>query len=272
MEELIGQEKYLIGMIHARALPGTPRSQLSMREICRIAFEEADWLQEAGFDALLVENMHDVPYLKRAVGPEIVAAMTEVVATVREAVDCPVGLQILAGANREAIAVAHATGAQFVRAEGLVFAHVADEGWIESDAGELLRYRKAIGAQTVKILADIKKKHSSHIVTSDLDLADTAQAAEFFGANSLIITGSSTGRAAKKSDLEEAARGTALPLIVGSGTTPETLSELWDLAQGFIVGSYLKKGGRWDNPLDPERIRKLIKRSGELRKRERRKQ
>ena len=130
-----------------------------------------------------------------------------------------------------------------------------------------MRYRKTIGAETVKILADIKKKHSSHAITSDVNLADTAAAAEFFGADGLIITGSSTGRAARKSDLEEARPGTSLPLIVGSGTTPETLSELWDLAQGFIVGSYLKKDGRWNNPLDPERVRKLIKRSGELRKR-----
>ena len=191
--------------------------------------------------------------------------LTEVTAAVREAVDCPVGLQILAGANREAIAVAHATGARFVRVEGLVFAHVADEGWIESDAGELLRYRKTIGAETVKILADIKKKHSSHAITSDLNLADTSAAAEFFGADGLIITGSSTGRAARKSDLEEARHGTSLPLIVGSGTTPDTLDELWSLAQGFIVGSYLKKDGRWENDLDPERIRKLIDRSRKLR-------
>jgi len=265
LEKLTGQEKYLIGMVHVRALPGTPRGSLPVREICRIAFDEARQLEEAGFDALLVENMHDTPYLKRAVGPEITAAMTEVTAAVREAVECPVGVQILAGANREAIAVAHATGARFVRVEGLVFGHLADEGLIESDAGVLLRYRRAIGAEKVKILADIKKKHSSHAITADVNLSDTAQAAEFFGADGLIITGSSTGRPARAGDLEEARRGTGLPLIVGSGTTPGTLAELWPLAQGFIVGSYLKKDGRWENELDPGRIQKLIEQSRKLR-------
>lgn len=65
----------------------------------------------------------------------------------------------IAGANKEALAVAMATGGSFIRAEGFVFSHVADEGWMDSCAGELLRYRRSIGAEDVAILTDIKKKH-----------------------------------------------------------------------------------------------------------------
>lgn len=102
---------------------------------------------------------------------------------VRHASGLPLGVQILAGANLAAMAVAHACGASFVRVEGFVFAHVADEELIESSAGELLRYRRAIGADAVRVFADIKKKHSAHAITADVDLAETARAAEFFQAD-----------------------------------------------------------------------------------------
>src|SRR6185295_17642379 len=106
----------------------------------------------------------------------------------------PLGVQVLAGANKEALAVAHAAGCQFIRAEGFVFAHVADEGLMpEADAGSLLRYRRAIGAEHIAVLADIKKKHSSHAITADVDLAETAKAAEFFGAEGVVVTGTATG-------------------------------------------------------------------------------
>ena len=158
---LFGREKALIGMVHVQALPGAPGapgSGLSVEAIAAQAVEEARMLIDAGFSGLLLENMHDVPYLLREVGPEVVAAMTAVGAAVREAVrDVPLGIQILAGANRAALAVAHAIGAQFIRAEGFVFSSIADEGLLaEADAGPLLRERKRIGAENVKILADIK--------------------------------------------------------------------------------------------------------------------
>lgn len=47
----------------------------------------------------------------------------------------------------------------FVRAEGYVFAHVADEGLIDGCAGSLLRYRKRIGADHIAVITDVKKKH-----------------------------------------------------------------------------------------------------------------
>lgn len=265
MINLTGKNVSLIGMVHVRALPGTPRNKMSIREIRQTAVQEAQQLSQAGFDALLLENMHDVPYLKKNVGPEIVASMASIAFAVREEVDCPIGVQILAGANREALAVAQAAGAQFIRAEGFVFAHVADEGMMESDAGELLRYRRMIGADDILILADIKKKHSSHAITSDMNLADTAHAAEFFSADALVITGTATGRPPSGQDIIDAARGTRLPLIVGSGATPENVGELWRHAQGFIVGSYLKQNGQWDQPLDPERVAHFVEVSHNLR-------
>src|SRR6185503_14203347 len=138
---IFAHAKALIGMVHVGALPGTPRQAQPLKSVVKQAVDEAKLLVDAGFDAILLENMHDAPYLRRDVGPEIVAAMTMVACAVRSVVKCPLGVQILAGANHAAMAVAHAAGAQFIRAEGFVFASVADEGLLdEADAGPLLRY------------------------------------------------------------------------------------------------------------------------------------
>lgn len=246
--------KALIGMVHVAALPGTPRHRLPMPSIVDQAVSEATLLATSGFDAVLIENMHDLPYLNRQVGPEITAAMTAVACALRRAVSVPIGIQVLAGANREALSVALAAGLQFIRAEGFVFAHIADEGWMDADAAALLRFRRMIGAEPVAVLADIKKKHSSHAVTADVSLAETAHAAEFFGADAVVVTGVATGQATSPGDAAEAKRATRLPVFAGSGTTPENLESLWPHADGFIVGSWLKESGRWDRPLDPERV------------------
>jgi membrane complex biogenesis BtpA family protein len=231
-----------------------------MPKIVRQAADEAKLLIDSGFDALLLENMHDAPYLRREVGPEIIAAMTMIACAVRGAVKCPLGIQVLAGANRAALAVAHAVEAQFIRAEGFVFASVADEGiFAEADAGPLLRYRREIGADGVKILADIKKKHSSHAITADLDISQTAKAAEFFGADGVIITGIATGQAIKINDLGTARVATTLPLIVGSGVTPDSVKDLFAYADALIVGSWYKRDGLWSNPPDGKRAKELVK-------------
>ncbi len=251
--------KQVIGMVHVGALPGTPHQRACLAEVIERATAEAQMLAGAGCDALILENMHDRPYLRRTVGPEIVASMTAAVLAVRQAVRLPIGVQILAGANRQALAAAQAGGASFVRAEGFVFAQVADEGLMPTaDAGPLLRYRRRIGASDIAVLADIKKKHASHSITADVDLAETARAAEFFGADGLVVTGVATGQPAAVDDVRAVARATRLPVAIGSGLTAENLADYWPFAQGFIVGSHIKEHGVWSNPIDPGRLSQFL--------------
>ena len=247
-------------MSHVGALPGTAYNTETLSAIIGRAVEEAAMLERAGLGAVMIENMHDRPYLLRRVGPEIVAAMTAIGAAVHQAVAIPLGVQILAGANTEALAVAHACGASFVRVEGFVFAHVADEGLMgRADAGSLLRYRRQIGAEQVAVLADIKKKHASHAISADVDLADTARAAEFFGAEAVVVTGTATGRPTSPEEVRAVREAVRIPVVVGSGVTAENLADYWSVANAFIVGSYFKRDGIWSNPPDPERLERFIK-------------
>src|SRR5215831_359643 len=255
--QLFGAARALIGMVHVGALPGSPAASHSIERLVEHAVAEARAYHDAGFTAVAIENMHDRPYRKGAVGPEVTTAMAVIGREVRRETGLLLGVQVLAGANREALAVALACGAAFVRVEGFVFAHVADEGLIEASAGELLRYRRAIGAEHVRVFADIKKKHAAHAITADVSLAETARAAEFFLADGVIVSGVATGEAAARGDVSEAVSATRLPVLVGSGITPSNVDH-YAHAQGFIVGSALKLRGVWSNPLDPDALRAMV--------------
>lgn len=255
--ERLGAPRALIGVIHVGALPGTPSAARSLDQLIDQAVAEARIYRDGGFTALAIENMHDRPYLRGGVGPEIVAAMTAIACAIKREVAMPLGVQILAGANREALAVAQASGADFVRVEGFVFAHVADEGVIQSCAGDLLRYRRQIGAERVLVFADIKKKHSAHAITSDVSVVETAKAAELFLADGVIISGRTTGEPASVDEVRDVARAVCLPVLVGSGITPANLAQFTS-AHGFIVGSSVKEDGVWSNRLDSERARAVV--------------
>jgi hypothetical protein len=252
---LFAEPKAVLGMIHVGALPGTPRSSEPLEALVARAREEARTYAEAGVDGIMIENMHDVPYLKGTVGPEIAAGMTAVGLAVREVSDRPLGVQILAAANREALAVALASGAAFVRVENFAYAHVADEGLMPTaEAGPLLRYRRQIGAEHVQIIADVKKKHSSHALTGDVPLAEAARTTEFFGAQALVVTGTATADPPAPEDVATVKEAVSVPVCIGSGVTAENLPALWPHADVFIVGSYFKSDGLWSNPVDSERV------------------
>lgn len=260
----------VIGMIHLGALPGTPAHNLSMNQLVERASQEARLYAQVGIDGVIIENMNDLPYmLARDLGPEIVASMSVIAHSVREEIPAQisVGIQVLAGGNHEALAVALASGCQFIRAEGFVFGHVADEGWMQPGAGKLLRYRKSLqSADDIAIFCDIKKKHSAHAVTQDVSIAETAEAAKFFLSDGVIVTGSSTGQETNLKELEEVldAAKEDMAVLVGSGVTDKNIGSYAN-AHGLIIGSSFKKEGHWRNELDPKRIEKVIGLASDLR-------
>lgn len=265
MRNFFKEKKTIIGMIHVDSLPGTPQFNGSMTEIIAKAKAEAQIYQKAGIDMLAIENMHDVPYLKREVGPEIVAAMAVIGYEVKNATGLRCGIQILAAANTGALGAAQAAGLDFVRVEGFVFAHVADEGFIDGCAGELLRYRRQIGGDHILVLADVKKKHSSHAITADVDITETARAAEFFSADGVIVTGAVTGAETDLKELQEVKDVIDVPVLVGSGVTLENVDSYLGIADALIVGSYFKHNGHWTQGVDVERVKGFMDKVNRLR-------
>jgi len=259
MTSLFSHPKPVVGVIHIGALPGTPRSSQTVAELVASARGEAKLYRECGVDAVMIENMHDVPYLRGEVGPEIVAAMTAIGTEVKRECGLPLGVQILAGANVEAMAVAHAAGLDFIRAEGYAYAHVADEGLIQASAAKLLRYRRMIGAERVQVWTDVKKKHSAHAITADVSLGETSETVEFMGSDCVIVTGSATGQPPNVADVQAAKAHCGLPVFLGSGISDRNIEEFYREADGFIIGSSFKVDGLWSNTIDPSRVTRFMK-------------
>jgi membrane complex biogenesis BtpA family protein len=124
-------------------------------------------------------------------------------------------------------------------------------------AADLLRKRKALGAEHIKLFADVDKKHS--VSFPGIDLATHIEWTEFYLADALIVSGRMTGAAP---DLEKVrqAKGFAgeRPVLLGSGTTAENIAAFLEIADGAIVGSSLKVDGEATNPVDVERVRRYM--------------
>ena len=71
----------LIGVVHLRPLPGSPRWQGDLQKVLKLAVADARAYEDGGADAVFIENFGDVPFTKGKVGPETIAAMA---ATVNE--------------------------------------------------------------------------------------------------------------------------------------------------------------------------------------------
>jgi uncharacterized protein len=252
----------IIGVIHLSPLPGSAGYKGNMEEILDNALSDARTYKQEGVDALIVENMHDAPYLKGYVEPETVAAMAVVASAVKAESVLPTGVQLLAAANLESLGVAVSCRLDFIRAEGFVFAHVGDEGMHESSAAQLIRKRAYLKAQHIRIFADIKKKHSSHAITSDIGLTETARTAEFFGADGVVVTGGFTGEPADVGEVESVRRATSAKVLVGSGVTVDNIRQYSEHADALIVGSFFKHEGNWRNQVDPERVKRLMASAG----------
>lgn len=262
VRRLFGRRGALIGMLHLLPLPGAPRyiRDDGMAPVIDQAVSEARILEDCGFDGVIIENGWDIPFVKPdAVGPETVAALAVVTARVREAIDIPIGVNCLANAVSESIAVAAAAGAAFVRANQWANAYVANEGFVEGRAGAVTRYRHAIGADHVTVWADVQVKLGSHSITADRSLSEQARDAAWFDADALIVTGSRLADPPASNDLRTVREATPLSVVAGSGVRSDNLAAILEHADAVIVGSALKEGDVWYGPMSKDAVLELAR-------------
>ena len=246
----------VIGVVHCPPFPASPRhSGTSIEAIYDAALADARTYAEGGVDALIMENHGDIPFLRpEDIGPETAAFMTAVTARAIATTGLPTGVNILANAPIHALAVAAASGAQFIRVNQWANAYVANEGLLNGEAGRVLRYRQQIGAGHIAIFADSHVKHGAHAITGDRPIDELTRDLEFFDADGVIATGHRTGDAVTREELDAIDDATRLPVLVGSGVTLDNVASLHPRAKGIIVGSSLKRDGDWANPVAPEHV------------------
>lgn len=265
LREIFAVAKPVIGMVHCWPLPGAPGySGYGMETIIEQAVRDATALAEGGCHGLIVENMWDVPFRAGPhVQPESIAAHAVVAAKVREAVpQLPLGINLVHNGGVALLGIAIAAGASFIRVCMFTGAGVWDAGsWDEGCAADLMRRRKELDAEHIKLFADVDKKHSVRF--PGIDLATHIEWTRFFGADAMIISGRMTGDAPDLAKVREAQRLAGdTPILLGSGTDERNVGAFMEVANGVIVGSSIKEEGEITNPVDVARVRRFVRAAG----------
>ena len=261
---MFGVDKPIIGMVHLPPLPGSPlyKGEDLSSHVERAA-RDAKTLEEGGVDGFELENMGDMTYFPGKVGPETVAALTYIASQVSREVKIPFGICTLTDPIA-AVAIAHVTKAPFIRATVYTEAVVDVSGVIPGCAHELQRFKKLLGAEKLKVFADIQIKHS--VPLSMRPIEHSAKDAEYFLADAIIVSGTHTGEETpvdKVRRVKEAIPET--PVLIGSGTRKENVRELFRYADGAIVGTSLKIDGKTFNSVDIQRVKEFMRVVKEIR-------
>ncbi len=267
LKNIYGVEKPILGMIHLKPLPGAPHFEGgSLDEVIEFALKEVEAFVKGGVDGLVIENAWDIPFPRpEDIGHETSAAMAYVSKPIKEESGLPIGINVLANGAVPALAVAKAVGAEFVRVNQWVNAYVANEGILNGASAEAMRYRSAIKADEVKIFTDVHVKHGSHSIVGDRSVAEQTRDNIFFDADVLIATGNRTGDATEVDEIKAIKSNTDLSVITGSGLTADNVPQILEWADGSIVGSWLKKDGLWWNPVDYDRVSRLMEEVNKVR-------
>ena len=245
-------------MIGLSPLPDSPFFGGSEQAVIDRAMQDVECYIEAGVDALLVENSGDLPYIKAPLADRTCYLVEQICSLIRQRFKKPIGLQMLEAANESAMRIAASTGLDFIRAEGYVFAHIGGAGLIEGCAGKVLRLRKRLKADHVRVFADVRKKHCSHAITGDLPLTEHVRQADFFHADGVIITGPRTGAEPETDDLVATRSVCKLPVLIGSGMDKSNLKTFFPHVDGFIVGSTFRNNGAFLEQLNPDRLESFM--------------
>lgn len=263
LKDCFGVARPLVGMLHAPPLAGSPRYSGSWRKVQDHVLRDAEVLAAGGVHGLLLENYGDAPFFPGRVPSHVASCLTALAVKVRSAFDLPLGINVLRNDGCTALEVALAAQAQFIRVNILCGARVTDQGLIQGIAHELLRLRRDLNADDVRILADVDVKHSAPLAARPIE-EEVDDVLSRGLANALIVSGVATGKPTDAGVLKQvrtAAAGRA-PVFVGSGVSAENIDQLGPDADGFIVGMSLKREGRSEEPVDLERVRALMKRAG----------
>ncbi|WP_413727368.1 BtpA/SgcQ family protein [Sodalis sp. RH19] len=260
IQDIFSRNKAIIGVVHCEAFPGSPQYKgQSFAKIIDRALYDAKSYIEGGVHGLIVENHGDIPFSKpEDIGPETAALMSVITDRIKMAFGVPLGINVLANAALPALATALAGGADFIRVNQWANAYIANEGFIEGAAARALRYRSLLRAEHIRVFADSHVKHGSHAIVADRSIQELTRDVDFFQADAVIATGQRTGDSATLEEIDEIRSATVLPLLVGSGVTPDNVGQILQRTQGVIVASTLKVDGVWWNEVEPARVKHFM--------------
>jgi len=248
--------KTIIGVVHCLPLPGTANFDGDFNKILQQAIQDAKTMEQAGVDAVIVENMGDTPFAAK-MGVEQITALSAAAALVKQAVAIPVGIDAAFNDCKTALSIAAIIGGAFVRIPVFVDTVVFTDGVIVPCARECMITRKQLGIEHVKVIADIQVKHT-HMLLPHITIEQSAKSAVECGADGIIVTGSLIGEQTPLEMIKRAKSVVNIPVFAGSGVNKNNINQQFEIADGAIIGSSLKEDGVITNPISYHLVRELV--------------
>jgi membrane complex biogenesis BtpA family protein len=255
--DALGREKVVIGLVHLSPLPGTPfYREGSLEQTLREAVADATALYRGGADGCLIQTVDRVYPAGDEADYARVAAMATIVRAVAEATgpEFQLGVQIMVNALKASVAVAKVCGGSFVRCAALVGATVSAAGLVQANPHDVLSYRAQIGAQHIKLIAEVHSRHFRWL--GEQAPAEVARMAARVGAAAVEVAHPDEATNAQLvRQIKQALP--RLPVILGGYTTHDNVARRLAEADGAFVGTCLK-AERGDGRVDVERVRAYV--------------
>jgi len=262
-KKCFGSIKPVIACVHLLPLPGSPLYGGSMGPVYRKALEEASLFTRWGVHGLIIENFRDKPFFPGRLPAETVASLASVGREIVKAVALPVGVNALRNDGESAMAIAAAIEARFIRVNVHMNAVVSEQGILQGMSHQTLRLRASLKSE-VLIFADVGVKHAAPLADRGLAI-ETRDLTERGLVDTVIVSGEMTGEETNASDVDVVRQHTPLPVLIGSGVTPENIDRVYEKADGFIIGSYFKKGGKGNHFVEEGRVKRFMEKIRDLR-------
>lgn len=239
-----------------------------------------------GIECIEIENVGAPYFIGNEIPLEDLFLIHLVAKSIRKSFpEINIGIQVLSCGELEALPIAIACNAFFVRSEASVFKGLRPEGEI-FNRGNLAKFyylrnylNTCNGAELPEnrllpaLWCDFQKKHTL-FETELTDLSVWLDNSLFQKLEGIVITGNETGSAVKEEDLIRAKKSILhtkerinqlagypvninLPLITGSGSDIEMYRKYADY---MIVGTALKKNRYWENEVDESLLIEFLKR------------
>ena len=248
----------IIGVVHLKALPGSPFYQNNLSEIYETALEDSINLDNGGVDGIIIENFGDVPFVKNSISKLTLSHFTNIAKEIADSVNIDIGINVLRNDGESALSIADSIKAAFVRINILSGTMYTDQGIIQGEANKLMKLNNSLSSK-IEIYADVFVKHAVPPVGYTIE-NQTEELLLRAGANKIIITGDGTGKEINFEQLEKV-RGIVPKgqLAIGSGVNESNIEKYKDIADILIIGTGFKVNNDVAKPVDVKSVEKLIK-------------
>ena len=262
-KKLFGTDKPVIGMMHLLAMPTDPKYDPDggMKAVIERARKDLHALQNGGIDGILFCNEYSIPYTDE-VRPVTLACMARIIGELRPEIKVPVGVDV-ATDPYTVFDLAAAVEADFVR-ETLCGAYAGDYGVQSYKMGEIERHRVAVGCKNVYTLATLVPEGARQIAPRDIEeVAKTVSSS--LEPSALLVYGIAAGRAIDDTMISRAKTATDIPVFASNGVKADTVVDTLTIADGCVVGTWLKVDGKFYNPVDESRVKLLMDKAKKFR-------